>query len=192
MTQERRLTADDWAEAALVALGEGGLSAVAVEPIAARLGVTKGSFYWHFANRDALVVAALGLWGQRSTEARITFLDAEPDPVERIRVLFGQAIELAGRDPVEMNLRAASDHELVAPLLRQVMERRLWYTIDLFEAIGFSREESIQRGTIAFSAYVGFSELTARLPGLMPMDDTHGLSEYVDSVLDLLLRDRPA
>ncbi|WP_412543871.1 TetR/AcrR family transcriptional regulator [Longispora sp. K20-0274] len=60
--QRRRLTAEDWAEAALLAFAEGGLAAVAVEPIATRLGATKGSFYWHFPHRDALVVAALALW----------------------------------------------------------------------------------------------------------------------------------
>ena len=55
----KRLTARDWADAALAAIGERGLAGVAVEPLAARLGTTKGSFYWHFANRDALIEAAL-------------------------------------------------------------------------------------------------------------------------------------
>ncbi|TAL41222.1 MAG: TetR/AcrR family transcriptional regulator [Salinibacterium sp.] len=191
MTQERRLTAEDWAEAALEALGEGGLSAIAVEPLAARLGVTKGSFYWHFANREALVAAALALWEQRSTEAKIASLNAEPDPVARIRLLFSQAIELAGRDSAEINLRAASDNPLVQPLLRRVIQRRLWYTIDLFEQIGFSREEAIRRGAMAFTAYGGQSEITARFPGIMPIDEGGGIGAYVDSVLEVLLSGRP-
>src|SRR5436190_23787150 len=91
-----RLAAADWAAAALEAFGEGGLAAVAVEPLAVRLGATKGSFYWHFANREALVTAALALWEQRSTEAKIFALDAEPDPVARLRMLFLQASERAG------------------------------------------------------------------------------------------------
>ncbi|MEO7478195.1 MAG: helix-turn-helix domain-containing protein, partial [Lysobacteraceae bacterium] len=41
-----RLSAADWAQAALDQLGEQGLAAVGVEPLARRLGVTKGSFYW--------------------------------------------------------------------------------------------------------------------------------------------------
>ena len=53
------LTAERWAEAALDAMAQGGLNAVAVEPIARQLGVTKGSFYWHFTNRGSLVAAAL-------------------------------------------------------------------------------------------------------------------------------------
>ena len=53
-----RLSADDWAQAALDLIAEQGVSAVAVEPLARRLGVTKGSFYWHFPSRDALLQAA--------------------------------------------------------------------------------------------------------------------------------------
>ena len=46
-----RLSAEDWAVAALDVIAESGLAAVAVEPLAKRLGVTKGSFYWHFPSR---------------------------------------------------------------------------------------------------------------------------------------------
>lgn len=46
-----RLSADDWAQAALDLIAEQGVGAVAVEPLARRLGVTKGSFYWHFLAR---------------------------------------------------------------------------------------------------------------------------------------------
>lgn len=192
MVQERhRLTADDWAEAALGALGEGGLAAVAVEPLAVRIGATKGSFYWHFANRDALVTAALALWEQRSTEARIAVFDAEPDPVARLRLLFTQVSDRAGADPAEIGIRAAAGHELVAPVLRRVTERRLGYVIALFEEIGYSHAESVHRGTLGYTAYIGHSDLAARLPGVLPIDNAQDLAGYVDTVLDLLLHDRP-
>ena len=48
------LSANDWAEAALSAIAARGIEGVAIEPLARELGVTKGSFYWHFANRNAL------------------------------------------------------------------------------------------------------------------------------------------
>ena len=60
--RQGRLTADDWAQAALDLISEQGVAAVAVEPLARRLGVTKGSFYWHFPSRDALLQAALERW----------------------------------------------------------------------------------------------------------------------------------
>src|SRR4051794_41644168 len=65
------LTGSDWTEAALEALARGGLTAVAVEPIAKSLGATKGSFYWHFADRNALLESALELWERRGTQRGI-------------------------------------------------------------------------------------------------------------------------
>jgi len=64
-TPRQNLTADDWAAAALEAMASSGIEAVAVEPLARSLGVTKGSFYWHFPNREALMRRALELWSVR-------------------------------------------------------------------------------------------------------------------------------
>ena len=77
---------EDWAAAALAAIADGGLAAVAVEPLAARLGTTKGSFYWHFANRDALLAAALALWEETTTTdvARPGRGPRRPDPAVRL------------------------------------------------------------------------------------------------------------
>src|SRR5688500_18331891 len=84
-----RLTVDDWTAAALEAMAGGGLAAVAVEPLATRLGATKGSFYWHFANRDALIEAAVLRWEREHTEAVIGLINAQPDPLARLRLLVG-------------------------------------------------------------------------------------------------------
>lgn len=189
--KRRRLTPDDWTEVALAALDEGGLAAVAVEPLAVRLGATKGSFYAHFPNRDALVIAVLTRWEQQSTEARIAALESEPDPVVRLRFLFTAVSERVGHDRIEMHLRAAAEHELVAPVVRRVMDRRIAYTIGLFEEIGFTRGEAVRRGMLGCLAYIGHSEVAARIPGALPIDDAGGLPAYVDTVLDLLLRDAP-
>lgn len=187
----RRLTADDWARVALAAIGEGGLGAVAVEPLAARLGATKGSFYWHFANRDALVVAALDLWEQQFTEATITALAAEPDPTARLRMLFTQASGGIGQNAAAVNLLAAADHELVAPVVRRVAQRRIDYTIGLFEEIGFPPAEAVRRAMLGFTAYVGHDELATRLPGVLPLGSGDQVADYIDSVLDLLLQGSP-
>src|SRR3546814_12122575 len=82
---KQNLTADCWAEAALDAIAGGGLDAVAVEPLARRLGVTKGSFYWHFANRDALLRAALQRWGQPETDDIVARIGPESEPYGRGR-----------------------------------------------------------------------------------------------------------
>ena len=61
------LGADDWVEAAFDAMAEGGIDAVRIEPLAKQLGVTRGSFYWHFADRDRLYLAMLRKWRERAT-----------------------------------------------------------------------------------------------------------------------------
>ncbi|NLB15124.1 MAG: TetR/AcrR family transcriptional regulator, partial [Gammaproteobacteria bacterium] len=83
-----RLSANDWAQAALDLIAEEGVHAVAVEPLARRLGVTKGSFYWHFPSRDALLRAALERWEQVELDEVFARLEAVVDPRERMRELF--------------------------------------------------------------------------------------------------------
>ncbi|HWG99594.1 MAG TPA: TetR/AcrR family transcriptional regulator [Pilimelia sp.] len=187
-TKRRRLSREDWVIAATAALGAGGLAAVAVEPLAAGLGATKGSFYAHFAHRAELVAAVLDRWEEQATEARLAALDALPDPRERLRTLLVRAVMDAGKDPVEISLWAAADNPLVTPVLRRVMSRRIGYLAGLFGALGFGRAEARQRATLGYTAYLGHCQFAARLPGTLPVrGDTDG---YVELVLDLLVAPR--
>ncbi|MFB7981927.1 TetR/AcrR family transcriptional regulator [Streptomyces vinaceus] len=180
----KRLTADDWADAALAALVERGLAAVAVEPLAARLGTTKGSFYWHFANRDALVAAALARWEESSTERIIRAMEAgEPDPAARLDALLRGATVAVVDDPKEVRLLAAGDHPEVAAALARVTERRVGYLAHLFELLGFPAPEARRRGFLAYTSYLGHAQLAHAVPGAVPADP-----EYVAEVSALLLK----
>src|SRR5262249_58235558 len=77
-----RLGRDDWAAAALAVLSESGPAAVAVEPVAARLGASKSSFYWLFENRKALLEAALQRWERQQTDAVLPRLAAIARPAQ--------------------------------------------------------------------------------------------------------------
>lgn len=180
-----RLTAEDWADAALTAIGEGGLAAVAVEPLAVRLGTTKGSFYWHFANRDALIEAALNRWAEIDTEEAILEVEAEPDPRGRIRLLFAGAIESATSDPLEVALLATASHPQVTEVLRRVTERRVSYVAELFAALGFTEPEARRRGLLAYTVYLGHAQLGHAVPSALPAADEFGA--YLDEALDVLM-----
>lgn len=186
MPQERRrLTADDWAEAALSAVAQGGVAAVSVEPLAAVLGATKGSFYWHFANRDALLTAAVGLWERRNTDAVIAGVEADAEPARRLEVLFTR---VTGRDAgprLEMNLLAATDHPLVGPAVRRVTARRMAYLVELFTDLGFPPDQARYRGLLAFTAYVGQARLAVSVPDLLPHGE-QARREHLRSVLSAL------
>ncbi|HEY2239319.1 MAG TPA: helix-turn-helix domain-containing protein, partial [Streptosporangiaceae bacterium] len=68
MAAPARTPASAWVEAGLEALGAGGPEAVRVDPLARALGVTRGSFYWHFADRDALLTELLNAWERAATD----------------------------------------------------------------------------------------------------------------------------
>jgi AcrR family transcriptional regulator len=166
--RRRRLSADDWARAALAAIGEGGVAAVAVEPIAARLGATKGSFYWHFRDRRALLEAALRYWEQEQTEAVIDAMEAEPDLVHRLRRLFASAIEGERRDPAELTLLAAAGDPAVDAVMRRVTDRRISYMARVFEDLGLPPATARSHALIAYHAYLGYLQLAHAAPEVLP------------------------
>ncbi|WP_455360438.1 TetR/AcrR family transcriptional regulator [Streptomyces sp. SYSU K21746] len=182
----QRLSAQDWADAALTAIGEGGIAAVAVEPLAARLGTTKGSFYWHFANREALIEAALARWEELGTEAVIALMETEPDPERRLRTLFAEATASAAEDPLEVTLLATASHPQVAAVLERVTARRIGYVARLFEEVGFPPEAAAQRGLLAYAGYLGHAQLNHAVPQSLPAGA--GLTDYLDGVMETLLR----
>jgi AcrR family transcriptional regulator len=184
----QRLTADDWTAAALQAMAGGGLAAVAVEPLAARLGATKGSFYWHFANRDALIEAAVQRWEREHTDAVIGHVDAEPDPLARLRLLIGLVLNstaVPDEGSIELAMLATADHPHVAPVLARVTERRVAYTAGLFAALGWPAEEARRRGLLAVTAYLGYAQLAHVAPGTLPAAEADR-RRYVDQVVGLL------
>lgn len=188
MRNRERLKTEDWTTAALVALAEGGIAAVAVEPLATSLGATKGSFYWHFSNRDALVEAALLEWERIDTEEVIALVQEEPDVHRRLRTLLAVAIgdesERSG-NRVELALQSTAGHPLVAPVLARVTDRRVRYLTDQFSALGFDAEHSRQRALLAYTAYLGHAQLAHATPGAAPTDSE--LSAYIDSVIARLI-----
>lgn len=167
---KRRLSARDWAEAALAALAEGGVAAVAVEPLALRLGTTKGSFYWHYADRGALVDAALALWEARETDAVIAELAAVDEPAERLRVLFELVLTHPAADSVALLFRDVDD-ERVGAALERVTRRRLDYVVEQLRACGVPPAEAQVRAAVAYAAYVGWWQLRRIVPDVAPPGD---------------------
>jgi AcrR family transcriptional regulator len=181
-----RLNRQAWIQAALEAIAEGGLAAVAVVPLAKRLGATKGSFYWHFTNREALVEDTLADWEQSHTAAVIAEIEAaSEDPLQQLRLLFKRVTELAARDRIELALLATADHPTVQPVLDRVTRRRIDFAARLFERLGFSHAEARRRALLAYSAYLGYAQLVHATPQHLPR--THAARRaYLNEVLATL------
>ena len=167
-----RLSADDWAQAALDLIAEQGVAAVAVEPLARRLGVTKGSFYWHFPSRDALLQAALERWETAEQELVFGSLEQVADPRERLRALFRLVAHEAKSHIIYSELLKALDHPTVSPVIGRVSQRRLDYLTASFRQAGLGRTEAQHRARLAYAAYVGFLQLSLQLhQARMPQEE---------------------
>jgi len=178
------LSRQAWADAALDALAERGVAAVAVEPLAAALGVTKGSFYWHFRTREDLLAAALERWHERETEEVIAALQRLDDPAVRLRRLFDIAFRDAVGGGAEAALLAATDSPVVAAAVRQVTTRRLAYLAELFTDLGVAPGAAEHAGLLAYTSYVGFFTLQRAEPAAVPRGPA--LDRYLDDLLAML------
>ena len=182
----RRLSRDDWTAEALLVLGAGGLASIAIEPIATRLGATKGSGYWHFRSRADLVTATLQRWEREHTEAVIARADTGVDPVDRLRELLRVVLGRSGPFSVELALLASSDDPLVAPTVRRVTQRRLDYLTGLFASLDFDPVTAGRRALLAYTTYLGHAQLARTAPDAVPPGGPERQA-YLDSVLATLL-----
>jgi AcrR family transcriptional regulator len=145
-----------WVRTALQALAAGGPDAVRVEALAVDLGVSKGGFYWHFADRQALLTEMLDTWEKAGTEDIIARVESQPaDPRAKLQRLFeltsspeGLAVELAVRD------WSRRDGD-VAERLRRVDNRRIGYIRSLFGPFCADDNDVEVRSMVAYTLVIG-------------------------------------
>jgi len=182
------LNADDWARAGLEALVDEGLDGVAVERVAARLHATKGSFYWHFANRDALVVAVLELW-QAETESIIATLNSTRDARQRLSQLFEILQSEIRTNKAEIDLLGRRDNRLVAPIVAQVSQRRIEFVTATLRDAGLPLALARDNALHTYALWLGLLQLQQAMPAEMPTGAArkrflHTTSRLIEHLLD--------
>ena len=137
----------DWIDAAIVMLAEDNVEALRVDTLAEKLGVTKGSFYWHFKGREDLLFAVLDEWRLRMTsEVAVADLRPTGTPWERLERLL--RIAISGRPdvpggPFEMTLRDwARRDPKVAAVVRDVDADRIAFAAQLYREAGLSESDA--------------------------------------------------
>ncbi|MEO3757384.1 TetR/AcrR family transcriptional regulator [Mycobacterium sp. B14F4] len=165
----RGVTVHTWTQAALAALRRGGPAAVRVEAIARTLGVSKGSFYWHFTDRKALVEAVIAEWEAQSTAAIIAESERGATADEKLRRLLATVSTTFDRaqPPGELLLYLQAEQEGVTASVERVVGRRLDYVTDLLVELGADRREARRRATLALTVTVGMHQLHIGAPGVM-------------------------
>ena len=148
-----------WIDEGFRALAAGGPDAVRIEPLAKALGVTKGGFYWHFADRGALLGEMLDVWERSMVDEVIERVEAGGgDARSRLRRLFeiATARQAGGMFRAELAIRDwARRDRRVARRLRRVDNKRMEYMRSLFGDFCPDEDEVEVRCTVAFSLFIG-------------------------------------
>jgi AcrR family transcriptional regulator len=166
--KQERLDAAAWIAAALEALADGGVESVRVEP--KTLKVTKGSFYWHFADRRALLDAMLTYWADGRIAAIQSQVSGDKAGQESPTVILLRLADLYTRHgnsrglAIELAIRAfARSDEGAAKAVRAVDTERLTHVTALFEKLGWPADDAQARAILFYSYLFGQSLLDTRI-----------------------------
>ncbi len=150
-----RVGKDEWTRAALAVIAAEGVAGVKVEALARGLGITKGSFYWHFRDRVDLIEAALELWYRLATAEVIERLDRIEDPEQRLWALFGESFGDLVSGPIDAQLLGQVDDPLVGPTVERCTSERLAFLTRTYRALGVPPQQAGARARLVYAAYIG-------------------------------------
>jgi AcrR family transcriptional regulator len=149
-----RLTKADWIRRGLRTLASEGANALKVGPMATKLKVSRGSFYWHFRDIADFRAQLLAGWQARTTDRVIEDLEERDEP-DRLRRLLQRAFG-GGRRSLDRAIRSwAAEDEDVAAVVAAVDARRVAYIAGLLAAAGVDSQKALARATFLYWAYLG-------------------------------------
>ncbi|MFD0856513.1 TetR/AcrR family transcriptional regulator [Actinomadura adrarensis] len=166
-----RIGRQDWIEAGYQELARAGERAVTINALAARLKVTKGSFYWHFKDRADLMRALLDRWAHERTDEMLTLaLGTTSDPHERLRRIAALGREIA---PVDRAMRLWAQHDpAAAEAVKHADQALLKHITTSLTDLGFDTSEAELRALLMLRTWVGGYLVPSALDDLGPLDRT--------------------
>jgi AcrR family transcriptional regulator len=154
MTEQ--LSAGDWLDLGLKTLARSGFAALKAEPLAKAMGVSRGSFYWHFADIGAYHAAILKHWREITAEqviADLETVETGEDPLARLL-----ARVLSGRFALERAVRSWATSDAAARLAVQAIDRRrLDYVETMLKRSGLKPEDAQARAQILYWTFLGIA-----------------------------------
>lgn len=181
------LSTQDWALAALDEMADRGIDAVAVEALARKLGVTKGSFYWHFNNRDNLIRAALTEWEARETDVLLARARTEAEPAQRIRRLISEVNASRRASRLYLALSTASRPVFVRACVERVAARRFEFLRTCYLDLEHDEHAAHDWALMTFSVFLGSLQARHDIPGEWPAADSAAFTRYVGFLMDQLI-----
>jgi AcrR family transcriptional regulator len=164
-TTSSRLSVDDWIRAGFAILAEEGIKALKIERLCRRLGVTKGSFYWHFTDIAAYRSALVQAWGELRDDDRRHFGElASLPPRERLSQMMTSLVN-PRHWALERAMREwARTDDAAAASVRTADERLLNAVRQAFLDVGFHADDAQLRANTTFAAGIGLLHLAGREP----------------------------
>ncbi len=149
-----RLSRDEWLRHGLKTLAQSGDSALKADKLARALGVSRGSFYWHFKDLADYHGALLEAWREQATGAVIAEIDAAPEATDRLEKLMRRAF--TGDLSLERGMRAWATHNADAgQMAARVDEQRVAFLTKLLDEAGVAPEASKPRALFLYWAFLG-------------------------------------
>jgi AcrR family transcriptional regulator len=158
-----QLSARDWLDQALKALAKSGFTALKAEPLAKAMGVSRGSFYWHFADIGAFHAAILKHWREVAAERVIADLEAAPEGHDALALLLRRAF--SARPALENAVRTWATVDAAARAAVQAIDqRRVSYIEIMLKRSGLPDDVAQARAQILYWAFLGYSLSEQPLP----------------------------
>jgi len=158
-----QLSASDWLDEGLKTLAKSGFTALKAEPLAKAMGVSRGSFYWHFADIGAFHAAVLKAWREVAAEAIIAHVEAASSGADPLAVLLKRVF--SERLALERAVRSWASFDAAAKAAVQAIDRRrLDYVEGLIRARGVAADLARTRAQILYWAFLGYALSDKPLP----------------------------
>ena len=153
-----RLTVDDWLSAGLDILVRDGISGVKVQRLCERLGVTKGSFYWHFADLDGFLSELARRWAEEGGPPPED-AGAEDDPEADLLLAMRIFADRRNRNLARAMRDWAQNDERARVAIRRADQLLFERVKAAMVAMGFADDEAEMRAKILYYAGVGFAHV---------------------------------
>jgi AcrR family transcriptional regulator len=158
-----QLSAADWLDQGLKTLAQSGFTALKAEPMAKAMGVSRGSFYWHFADIGVYHAAILKHWRDVAAEQVIANLEVVSKDRDALALLLRRAF--SSTPALENAVRTwATVDPAARAAVQAIDQRRLGYIETLFRQGGLAADVARARAQILYWAFVGYALSDKSLP----------------------------
>jgi len=156
----------DWLAVAMDVFIQEGIDAVRITRLAEELGVTRGGFYWHFANRDDLITALVDYWQEKNTSAIVASFDNITSLKQGIFQFFETCLDVKKFDPrLDLAIREwARRSSEIRDHVDEADQVRVQAITDFFVRFDYPMPEAFIRARVLYFAQIGFYALDVKEP----------------------------